>query len=496
MIKSSPLTPERTRELCELTVATAKKSVREDEREHPLVGALLADAEGNVLATSFRGETPKRHAEFCLLEKVVSQGIDPSKCTLFVTLEPCIRRGPEKVPCAIRVAEAGIKAVYIGTLDPDPRITGRGEMYLLYEGVAVEHFPGDLAAHLRNANKPFFDRFRAAHFWDPPPPSLYGADRPQTAGKPRGAHDREGMLYQTLDLIVASGGPIWISAGNLSWLRELQVALVGAALDRREMRLLQHSATDASIVASIATHLGVSVAYRPEVPRARFTIVGPETAAAAAIVVEKPHALLLRLPDEEGLLHVVIDWFAKNWAGQNVTQAEPVQLRELSPDNVVSALRKHVKRYERLRIDLEEVDLSALRPATRTLESFKLFRIHQFAALRARHNLPDFAYVVGSPWPLISPPVVERLPDGSLVIIDGTHRSYSARARGETTIRALVVDNPNFDLPSQPARGWADTEILPEKLPRERRYAKFDASLFRPIRAAYESLTTDEYDDR
>ncbi len=487
-----PLTPEIIRELCEVAVATAKKSVREDEREHPLVGALLADSDGNILATSFRGETPKRHAKFCLLEKVASQGIEPSKCTLFVTLEPCIKRDPEKVPCAIRVAEAGIKTVYIGTLDPDPRITGRGEMYLIYEGIAVEHFPGDIAEDLRSSNKPFFDRFRGAHFWDPPLPSLYGADGPQTAGKPRGAGDREGMLYQTLDLITASSGPVWISAGDVSWLRELQVALIGAALDGREMRLLQHSAANVPNIASIATHLGLSLAYRSEVPRPRFAIVGPRTAVAAAIIVEKPRALLFRMPDEESLLDVVTDWFDKIWTGLDVIQAKPVQVRELSPETVISALRTHVKQYERLRVRLEEVDLSALRPATSTLESFKLFRIHQLAALRARHNLPDFAYVDGSPWPLISPPIVERLPDGSLVIIDGTHRSYSARARGETTIRALVIDNPNFDLPSQPARGWSNIEILSDKLPRERRYAKFDSSLFRPIRAAYESLSVDE----
>lgn len=489
-----PLTPERARELCELAVATAMESVREDEREHPLVGALLADGDGNVLATSFRGETPKRHAEFCLLEKAVTLGIDPSKCTLFVTLEPCIQRGPEKVPCAIRVAEAGIKSVYIGTLDPDPRITGRGEMYLIYEGLAVEHFPGDVAERLRSANKPFFERFRGAHFWDPPPPSLYGAEKPHITGRPRGARDREGMLYQTLDLVTASSGPVWISAGDVSWLRELQVALIGAALDQREIRLLQHSAADAPDIASIATHLGLSVAYRSEAPRPHFTIVGPRTAGTAAIVVEKPRALLLRMPDEEALLGVVTDWFDKSWTGQNLTEAKPVRLRELSSEAVISALRTHVKRYERLRIGLEEVDLSALRPATHTLESFKLFRIHQFAALRARHNLPEFACVVGSPWPLISPPVVERLPDGSLVIIDGTHRSYSARARGETTIRALVVDNPNFDLPSQPARSWSAIDILPEKLPRQERYAKFDPGLFRPIRAAYESLTVAEDD--
>src|SRR5579872_3059950 len=110
----------RVNELCALAISEARKSVPEDDRPHPLVGAVLATTRGDVVETSFRGEVPKRHAEFTLLEKARAKGVDTRQCLLFVTLEPCSQRGPDKTPCAIRVAEAGVRKVYIGTLDPDP----------------------------------------------------------------------------------------------------------------------------------------------------------------------------------------------------------------------------------------------------------------------------------------------------------------------------------------------------------------------------------------
>ena len=67
------ITSERIHELCRLAIAEARKSVREDERAHPLVGAVLVADDDQVLVASHRGETPKRHAEFCLLEKAERQ---------------------------------------------------------------------------------------------------------------------------------------------------------------------------------------------------------------------------------------------------------------------------------------------------------------------------------------------------------------------------------------------------------------------------------------
>jgi pyrimidine deaminase RibD-like protein len=486
---------ERVNELCALAISEARKSVPEDDRPHPLVGAVLATTGGQVVETSFRGEVPKRHAEFTLLEKARAKGVDTRQCLLFVTLEPCSKRGPDKIPCAVRVAQAGVHKVYIGTLDPDPRITGRGEMYLIYQDIPVEHFESHLAQELQAANKAFFDRFRAAHFWDSPVQSLYGGVDDDKQARPRPARTREGILYQSLDLISASGGPIWISAGDLSWLRELQVGLLSAALDGRDLRLFHHPKAGHVDLSTVAAHLGFAVARRSDRGRKRFTLVGACEPRTAAVFIEPSGAMLLRTPEDTGLLEVVTDWFLNAWPKEPAIEARRVDIRPIPVAAVIEALRKHVPQYRDPTIQLTEVDIDALRPATRALERFKLFRIHQFAALSAKYGIPDFATVVGSPWPLIRPPIVEMLPDRSLVLVDGTHRAYSARSRGEDTIRALVVNNPNYDLPSQPAPNWSAVEILDEKLPRDQRYTKFDQGLFRPIRAAYESLCPAEPKD-
>lgn len=485
------LTAEQVFHICSETITEARASVPEDDRPHPLVGASLVGADGSILVRAHRGERPKRHAEFCLLEKAQEQGIDATSCTLFVTLEPCIRRGPDKIPCAVRVRQAGIKKVYIGTLDPDPRITGRGEMYLMYEGITVEHFPSELAKELQAANRVIFDQFRAAHFWDPPPPSLYGAGgmSPGSA-KPLPANTRDGLLYQTLDLMISSRGGIWISAGDLSWFRELQVAFLAASLNRREVRVIHQIEEDATGLHAIAACLGSSVVRLPAPAKLRFTLVAPKTATAAAVCVDSATATLLRMPEDEGLLELLTDWFEDRWTGLTSTPGRPVSVQRIEPEHVLAALRVHVPQYRNAHIGFEEVAIDSVRPSTHLLESFKLFRLNQFVALRARYDLPDLARIDGSPWPLISLPVIERLPDGQMVIIDGTHRTYCARARGEFRIHAIVVDNPNFDLPSQPPLGWGRMEILPRKLTRQERYKKFEPSLFRPIRVAFESLAT------
>lgn len=480
------LTADQIQTLCVSAIVEARRSIREDERAHPLVGAVLVDDVGNVIATSHRGEVAKQHAEFTLLEKVGQT--DLSHCTLFITLEPCIKRGVEKIPCAVRVARSGIRKVFIGTLDPDPRITGKGEMYLYYEGISVERFAAPLADELRAENEAFFKRFRAAHFYDPPPPSLYGAEGTNTAAP---AKTRDGALHQSLDLISGSSGEIWISAGDLSWLRELQVALLAAALDRRQVRLLRHRRTEDGHgldLSTVATRLGISVVERIPPSSVRFTMVAPRSRSFAAIAIERSGALLLRVPEQERLLDVLADWFENNWDRGSVQPAEEIALAELDFESVEAALREYVTRYRGLEIMMADVDLNAIQPASRKLEQFKLARIHQFAALKARHTLADFLVVRGSPWPFIAPPLIERLPDGRHVLIDGTHRAYAARARGESTVRAIVVINPNYDLPSQPAPTWNDVAILPTKVPRDERYTNFDPTLFRPIRRAFEAL--------
>lgn len=151
---------ERVRELMQNSIEVARKSVSEEGKITPKAGAILTDDEGNILVDCYRGETgPESHCETGLLEKAKNQGIDVKGKVLFVTLEPCISRGRGKKPCAKRIVEAGISVVYIGTLDPNPVTTGKGELYLRDKKVVVDRYPHDLIMELNQINKDYFQQF-------------------------------------------------------------------------------------------------------------------------------------------------------------------------------------------------------------------------------------------------------------------------------------------------------------------------------------------------
>ncbi len=139
---------------------------------HPKVGAVLADREGNILATAYRGESGTRgdHAEFIAINKAKAAGHDTHGTVLFVTLEPCTSRGPGKQPCADRIRDSGISHVYIGLLDPNPQIVGRGETLLRWSDISVDRFPDDLAREIQTLNADFVNLHRVAHL---PLTSLY-----------------------------------------------------------------------------------------------------------------------------------------------------------------------------------------------------------------------------------------------------------------------------------------------------------------------------------
>jgi hypothetical protein len=123
-----------------------------------------------------------------------------------------------------------------------------------------------------------------------------------------------------------------------------------------------------------------------------------------------------------------------------------------------------------------------------SLERFKLFRANQLESLRRRHRLPSCFRIKGSPWPC-TPPVIERLPDQRLIVIDGAHRVYAAYSRGESKITAIVVDNPRYNVPARPSFGWEGIKISTSKLPRDQRYQELVSDQFRLIRSALADLT-------
>jgi len=73
--------------------------------------------------------------------------------TLYVSLEPCSHYG-KTPPCADLIVNSGISRVVIGTLDPNPKVSGRGVEVLQEAGIEV--LVGVMEKECRELNKRFF----------------------------------------------------------------------------------------------------------------------------------------------------------------------------------------------------------------------------------------------------------------------------------------------------------------------------------------------------
>lgn len=162
--RTSPGLPEtgssesEDRQFARLAIEEARKSKPEnDGRAHPLVGAVVVK-DGKILARSHRGEADGNHAEYIALERKLSNA-SLAGATVYTTLEPCTTRNHPKIPCASRLIERKVRRVVIGMLDPDPRITGRGQRKLRSANIITDLFPHDLMSEVEDINRAFTRSF-------------------------------------------------------------------------------------------------------------------------------------------------------------------------------------------------------------------------------------------------------------------------------------------------------------------------------------------------
>jgi len=118
---------------------------------NPMVGAVLV-CDDIIIGEGYHRHFGEEHAEPNAIHSVK----DPEllkRATLFVSLEPCSYYG-KTPPCANLIVMSGIPKVVIGTLDPNPKVSGRGVEILRNAGVEVT--VGVLEEECRELNKRFF----------------------------------------------------------------------------------------------------------------------------------------------------------------------------------------------------------------------------------------------------------------------------------------------------------------------------------------------------
>lgn len=101
---------------------------------NPIVGAVIVDADRNLIAEGYHGAFGGPHAELNALAQAGSRAMGS---TLFITLEPCCHVG-KTPPCTDALIAAGVKRVVVGTPDPNPKVAGGGIARLRAAGIDVD----------------------------------------------------------------------------------------------------------------------------------------------------------------------------------------------------------------------------------------------------------------------------------------------------------------------------------------------------------------------
>ena len=123
-------------------------------RPNPMVGAVILDANGELVGQGYHEKYGGAHAEVNALKQA---GEKAKGGTLYVTLEPCCHHG-KTPPCVDAILASGVKQVVVAVQDPNPKVNGQGIQALKKAGIEV--IVGVEREKAINMNKPFFHLMR------------------------------------------------------------------------------------------------------------------------------------------------------------------------------------------------------------------------------------------------------------------------------------------------------------------------------------------------
>lgn len=101
---------------------------------NPLVGSVIVHNK-IIIGEGWHYKSGNPHAEVNAINSVKDQSL-LKEATIYVNLEPCSHFG-KTPPCANLILEKGIKKVVIGSMDPNPKVSGKGIQLLKDHGCDV-----------------------------------------------------------------------------------------------------------------------------------------------------------------------------------------------------------------------------------------------------------------------------------------------------------------------------------------------------------------------
>lgn len=116
---------------------------------NPVVGCVIVK-DGRIISEGYHEKYGEFHAE---RNALLHCSEDPAGADLYVTLEPCCHQG-KTPPCTDIIIEKKIRRVYVGALDNNPKVSGRGIRLLQDAGIEVH--TGILKKECEKINEVFF----------------------------------------------------------------------------------------------------------------------------------------------------------------------------------------------------------------------------------------------------------------------------------------------------------------------------------------------------